>query len=291
MKSMTGYGAAQVTQSDYEISIVIKSVNGRFFEPRFHLAKELFFLENPLKTELQKVLRRGTVDIFVYKREVAKSSLSFNFEASIKLKNNLKLLAQKTGLKVSDDRIFEKLVTHAQLIDGPAPHKNQKDDINKVKKTFLKALEDLDKERMREGRALGVSIKDLLRRLKKCVLDIENLRKESQRELEDRMHQRLEKLGLATKVDPARFAQELIIYIDKSDISEEITRLGEHLSMFQKEVDSPGVQGKKLDFYCQELLRETNTIGSKANLARLTERVVEAKGLIESLKEQIQNVE
>ena len=112
-----------------------------------------------------------------------------------------------------------------------------------------------------------------------------------QERFESKVRLRLPKEVAGIQVDPQRISQEIVIQLEKADISEEITRLTEHIMNFEKLVEMPIVEGKKLDFYTQELLREANTIGSKSQVAGITEAVVEAKTLIERIREQVQNIE
>ncbi|MCB0408161.1 MAG: DUF1732 domain-containing protein, partial [Bdellovibrionales bacterium] len=148
------------------------------------------------------------------------------------------------------------------------------------------------KERDREGKALKKELLHLLSQLKKSLKTVESMTESIRKELEKRFGDRLSQFSTGIDIDPQRVAQEVAVALDKCDIREEISRLDEHLSMFQSLVDNDSEpRGKKLDFYCQELLREFNTIGSKSSQAKLTQTVVDAKSIIEKLREQVQNIE
>jgi uncharacterized protein (TIGR00255 family) len=158
-------------------------------------------------------------------------------------------------------------------------------------KAFQIALNKCQAERLREGASLRKILLMRIKSLSKLVNEMGRHREEVNAELEKRIKERLRKLGFVGVVEPTRLAQEIVLNLDKVDISEELERLREHMSSCERYMAEPNEQGKRLDFYSQELLREVNTVGSKANHAAITEKVVQAKGLIESFKEQVQNIE
>ena len=164
-----------------------------------------------------------------------------------------------------------------------------------LKKSFEQALKKFDFERSREGLALKKDLQKNLKELHKHILKISKLRDEANKALlekfEAKVKARLPKEVAGQAMDPQRISQEIVIQLEKADINEEITRLTEHINNFDKLVELAVVEGKKLDFYTQELLREVNTIGSKSQISGITEAVVEAKTLIERIREQVQNIE
>jgi uncharacterized protein (TIGR00255 family) len=291
MKSMTGYGAVEKRSSHAEISVIVKSVNGRFLEPRFHLPKEYFFLESQLKREIGDLFSRGTVDVFIYRRGSADLKVKFNKKNASRWVDAHRELARALQVAFNSDKLLERLSSLPQVFELRESSEPLPDEKRVVLQAFRAALKRCYQERGREGRSLQNHVLSLLRQLQALVARIEKLREQIQQDLEVRLRERLERAKKDVVVDPARFAQELVFYLDKSDVTEEIVRLKEHLQMCAKHVKTVGTHGKKLDFYGQELLREVNTIGSKANHAQLTELVIEAKGLIEAFKEQVQNIE
>lgn len=291
MKSMTGYGTVEGRTADTEFSITVKSVNGRFLEPRFHLPKEYFALESQLKKEVTAMFERGTIDIFVYRRGSADLNVRFNPKNAKKWVEAHRRLARTLKLPLNLNNLAERVSSLPQVFETRELTSVSSNEKNKVLRAFRTALRQCLRERLREGRSLSRHLLSILNQLKKLVGLMERLRESSNRELEAKLYDRLRKISKDVAIDPSRFAEELVYYLDKSDIGEELARLKEHLQMCLKYVANRDARGKKLDFYGQELLREVNTIGSKANHARLTELVVEAKGLIEAFKEQVQNVE
>jgi len=291
MKSMTGYGAGRAETGATEISVVVKSVNGRFLETRFHLPKEYFAFESQLKKDISAAFRRGTIDVFVYRRGTSNLSVKLNREMAAKWVEAHKELARSLKLPVQNAALLERISTLPQIFDVRDDGQLSGKEKTAFLKAFKQAMQQCETEKIREGKAVRAHLAKILSSLEQVVLKIEKLREKASQDLENRLRDRLQKMGLENKVEPNRFAQELVIHLDKSDIAEEVERLKEHVQMCERYLSVPAEHGKKLDFYSQELLREANTIGSKANHALLTEQVVLAKGLIESFKEQVQNIE
>lgn len=291
MKSMTGYGASQFKSADTEISVVIKSVNGRFLETRFHLPKEYFQFESQLKKKVSQKIRRGTVDVFIHRQGPTGMNIKLNKDSAQKWLKAHQELAKSINLKVDQNFLLERLATLPNIFSVQDRQSFKAGEKQAFLKAFQSALLKCDAERVREGSSLNKHLKQILSEMIRVVDRMEELRRKMKDDFASRLNQRLQRAGLEGQVEPARFAQELVIYLDKGDIAEEIERLREHIHMCELFLKAPEEQGKKLDFYSQELLREVNTIGSKANNAELTEQVVRAKGLIESFKEQVQNIE
>lgn len=294
MKSMTGFGSAHFDSEELELEVNVKSVNGRYLETRIHAPREFAAFEIELKKQISKTIRRGSVDVYIQRKfkekgikvqVLVQQALATRWLKSYKsLEKSLKLMATDVSLKDIISYSPEVLKVEEQPIVG-----------TKLKKALIDtakvALEKFDKERSREGSALKKELLSLLAELEKLVKQMDAIKNEASLKLEERFHQRLTKLGIANDVDPQRFAQELVIQMDKLDVREEITRLKEHIRALRALYNAKETHGKKLDFYTQELLREVNTIGSKSQIAKLTSAVVNAKSIIERVREQVQNVE
>lgn len=292
MKSMTGFGTSHYKQDELNIEVSIKSVNGRFFELRYHAPRVYFEFEPEIKKVLSKIIQRGTVDVYVQrdKKVVTKDiKVKTNKELAIKWSRAYKNLAKHAGLSQSLD--MSTLLSGGEMISVETSAKASVVE----KKIFLDILKDslkkCDEQRQREGKALQSSLYQHLSELNKLVKGMNRLRNEANKKLQEKYQQRIGKLGISEVVDVDRITQEVAIKIDKADICEELTRITEHLRIFKKFIGQQKIQGKKLDFYSQELLREINTIGSKSQLFELTHLVVEAKTVVERIREQVQNIE
>lgn len=292
MKSMTGYGQASESNEQVEYQVSIRSVNGRFLEPRFHLPKELYTYESDLRKILEKYFFRGTVDIYIHRRDfktehsqhlvVQEHLLTQYLQACKKISKKYKIKSAPTVEFVLRNPEFLKIEITASV------HKGED---SLMKKVFTQACKSCIAEREREGKALKKEMDALLGHLQKLREEMMNERAQANTLLHDRFKKRIEDKMTEMVMDPQRLAQEIVIQLDRSDINEELQRLEEHLREFQKLLASSEGLGKKLDFYTQELLREVNTIGSKSQVARLTQLVVQAKTTVEKMREQVQNIE
>jgi uncharacterized protein (TIGR00255 family) len=292
MQSMTGFGVGKSQSESYSFEVTIRAVNGRFLETRFHIPRELISLEADFKKVLGEYLKRGTVDIFVVKRQKSHGGshrVHLNLDLAGEYKKGIDQLAKK--LKVKSAATAETLFRLPEVIKFEDIGEFTKADLSAAKKAFVAACKACSIEKKREGLSLRKDLEKLLEQLSEHVDELRGLRKEANELLDERFRQRIKAKLEGQELDSQRLAQEVVFQLDKADINEELTRLDEHIKMYKKTVMSAEAEGKKLDFYTQELLREINTIGSKSQVAKLTQTVVEAKTAIERLREQVQNIE
>lgn len=293
---MTGFGVFRLQNNELTIEVSFRAVNGRYLETRFHLPRAFFPFESELKKKLSSLVLRGTVDIYVSRKLKLQASAG-------KIAVNTKLAQEymRALKKLSDDLRIKDVIRLDQITKQPdVIHIEEEDSVPPqehamLKKAFEAALKKFDSERTREGLALKKDLQKNLKDLQKHVFKVSKLRDEANKILTERFESkvkaRLPKEVAGHAMDPQRISQEIVIQLEKADINEEIIRLTEHLKNFEKLVEGSTVEGKKLDFYTQELLREVNTIGSKSQVSGITEAVVEAKTLIERIREQVQNIE
>ena len=296
MKSMTGFGAFRAQNNEVTIEVSIRAVNGRFLETRFHLPRHFFPFESELKRRFSALVLRGTVDIYVSRKTKAAANagkITVNSKLAAEYMKALRKLS--SDLRLNENIRLEQVSKQPDVIqieesDAVSPH-----ELNLLKKSFDAALKKFDAERLREGAALKKDLQKNLKDLVRHIARVAKLRDEANRLLQERFEakvkSRLPKEVAGQQMDPQRISQEIVIQLEKADINEEITRLNEHIKNFEKLVELPVVEGKKLDFYTQELLREVNTIGSKSQVAGITEAVVDSKTIIERIREQVQNIE
>lgn len=292
MKSMTGFGTHRAQTSHVSVEVSVRAVNGRFLEPRMHLPREFMPFEGELRKILGEKLKRGTVDVFVARRQReagAKSRVSVNRDLGRRYVQAYRSLAK--DLKLRDDLHIETIARLPDVIKVDDEIEVDAAEKGVVLKTFRSAVDACVREREREGKALRRDLEKLLGALEKQMSAIQSLREEANRQLQERFETKLASRLKGEEIDPQRLSQEIVIQLERSDINEELQRLGEHVKNYRGILSSREAEGKKLDFYTQELLREVNTIGSKSQVARITQAVVEAKTLIERLREQVQNVE
>lgn len=293
---MTGYGLCRAQTNEVSLEISIRAVNGRFLETRFHLPKPYFLFESDLKKKLSEYALRGTVDIYISRKlKIAHSAgkVVINTKLAQEYLKSFKKLAK--DLKLNDVIRFDLISRQNDVIVMEETDTLNQQEVVLLKKAFEVALKKFEQEKIREGSALKKDLSKNLKDLQKHVLKISKLRDDAnkflQEKFEAKIKSRLPKELAGQSVDPLRISQEIVIQLEKADINEELIRLTEHLKNFEKLIENSVVEGKKLDFYTQELLREVNTIGSKSQVAGITESVVEAKTLIERIREQVQNIE
>jgi uncharacterized protein (TIGR00255 family) len=309
MKSMTGFAMVRGRdpQTGASLQVTLRSVNGRYLETRFHLHKDLWPFEAELKRRLTKTLRRGTVDIHVHVPETTlrKKKLTVRSAAVKDWQRVLQKVVQALRSEVSSPSTLSLVPEVAVLdfanltgvVEVSEVSSLRRADVGGLYRTFDKAVRSLERARSKEGRVIKAF---LLRSLKKLEGLNRRMRHEAQREtvvrrsnLETRLSGKLSGRphSKGEGLDPQRLAQEIIYYLDRIDVTEEMLRMATHLQACRGVITAGGDVGKKLDFFCQELLREVNTVGSKTSAATLTAMVVEAKTEIESLREQVQNIE
>ncbi len=300
MKSMTGFGrVSNRTKRDLktgqaEIDVSVRAVNGRYLEMRFHLPREYAGLEADFKSLLTKTFSRGTIDIYVNRvATLSHAKVEVNSELANEWVTAFKTLG--TTSKLKGEPTLEWLSRVPDVMAVKESGELSAEEASEAKALVEAAAKACDAERIREGVALTAELEKHCAALEKLASQVEAMKAEANGELEKRYRERLatglQKFGAGAHVDEQRIAQEIVIQLDRADISEEIQRLTEHIKAYRALLKHPEPQGKKLDFYAQELLREVNTIGSKSHIAKLTSLVVEAKTLVERIREQVQNCE
>ena len=289
--SMTGFGRRQGTYAETTITIEVRSVNHRFLEISIRLPKSMGGLEEILKKAVQQYCARGRVDLTVVIQGARGNGRVPQLDESLAkhYHHTLRALQRTLKLKGSID-----IATMAGFRDVIVLSEQSTDDpklFKLVEQLGAKAVRDMATMRKKEG---GLLAKDILCRLA-CVRTgktvIAGRASSVTQEAFDRMKLRVEKLLGETIPDLPRLNQELAIYADRCDITEELVRLDAHMVQFEQAVQHSEPVGKTLDFLLQEMGREVNTIGSKANDSAIAAEVVRMKAEMERLREQVQNVE
>ncbi|MES2854928.1 MAG: YicC/YloC family endoribonuclease [Bdellovibrionota bacterium] len=286
--------AASIVESTPELTVSVRTVNGRYLEVRTHMPREFAGLESELKAIISKRFTRGTVDLFINRKTaIVSAKVSVNAELAKEWLKNVRALGKE--LKLKDEPTLETLLKIPDIVTLDHEADPSESEKKLVKKLVEEAVAACDGERAREGKALQTELTNLCNQLEALVKQMETLKADANRELEKRYRDRIKegfaKLAMGNAVDEQRIAQEMAVQLDRSDIGEELNRLTEHLRSYKQVIATQDAQGKKLDFYAQELLREVNTIGSKSQIAKLTSFVVEAKTVVERIREQVQNAE
>ena len=290
MRSMTGYGSATATNDGRELTIELKSVNHRFLDINVRYPRSLMFLEENLRGEIAKYLVRGHVEVSLNYRNTREDSKVVEVDTALAMQyakafDALANLGFEKNIRVSELSRMPDVLTVTQCEDD-------KDAILLLMREAVeKACGQLIATRLTEGEKIGADLKQKLENILSFAKQIEQKSKNNLAEYAERLTKRLEDILKDNTLDEQRIAQEVAIYADKIAIDEELVRLKTHIDNMLGYMNTNEAVGRKLDFFIQELNREVNTIGSKSVNADIAKIVVLAKGEIEKLREQIQNIE
>ncbi len=291
MKSMTGFGKSEIAEDGRKIRVEVKSVNHRFLDINIRMPRFLLFLEDEIRKYLKTVLSRGRVDVFINytsEREDAKKILVdmpiicgyFNAAQQIEKTLGIANTVQTADLlRLPDAVTFEENDADQEAIRAL------------LLKTVEAAAKELIAAREAEGQELIADIEGRLGLILKSAGEIEGREDFVLADYRQKLTDRIAELLGNVPVDETRIAQEVALYADKCNITEEVVRIRSHVEQFMQAVATGLPQGRNLDFIVQELNREFNTIGSKSSDAAITKLVIAGKVEIEKIREQIQNLE
>lgn len=289
IQSMTGFGKAQTETNDFIISVEVKSVNNRFKDFRFKIPSNLNSIENELKKELNDFFSRGTFDIYI---SVKKSENKSRFDDLDLNKVNAFIEKLSPVFKVNGLTPQVHLTDFLRSEFYLEQEDEVQDEINAIViKTFRAALTELKKSRQSEGEKLVTVLLKHLGVYSEQFKTIETNANHFKTMIEDKLLKRVEEYKATIAVDQSRLLQEVVFYLEKIDIHEEINRVHAHLEKFQNLLKSSNEVGRQIDFFIQELNRETNTMGSKSSMKEISDAVVQMKVQLEKMREQGLNIE
>jgi len=293
MLSMTGFGTGEGVSGPATITVELRSVNHRFLDVSLKLPGALAFLETDIRKFLKDNVARGRVTVAV-QLQVNRDETTAGFDPE--------RLAQGLNMVTTAAAALEKAtgeahpVTLAHLLSVPDLFRAEEQDLapEDLRAALLTAMrsahQGLMTMKQAEGEALVQEMRQRLTTLSAQLKDVEKLAPRAGLEIQKRLDERLAKI-LNDQIDPQRLAQEVALLADKANINEECERLGIHIGHFHKALDEGGQVAKRLNFLLQEMHREVNTMGSKTNLMDITQAVIAMKDEVESMREQIQNLE
>jgi uncharacterized protein (TIGR00255 family) len=291
IKSMTGYGKSEQTIDSLNVTVEIKCVNHRYFEFSARVPREYGFLEEKLKKYCNSLITRGKVECYVSVEDLEEREMEVNVNETLAAGyvKALKELSERFGLK--DDI---SAVTLSRYPDVITLHKASEDEEriwNAVKTVAETAVSKFIEMRETEGSKLRGDILSRADYIIECVEFIEGRSPETVREYNEKLKQRMKELLGDAAVDEQRLLNEAAIYADKIAVDEETVRLRSHISQLREFMNSSEAIGRKLDFLVQEINREANTIGSKAQDVDIAKKVIAIKAEVEKIREQVQNIE
>lgn len=284
LQSMTGFGNASSDSEFGKISIDVKSLNSKTLDLNYSLNPMFRNIESDIRSILTTGLKRGKID-FKINFKISENSFTSNLNHDVIKSYITDLKKLSSGI---DSEFLKIAVTLPNSIENNRSDLDQKL-LENIKELFNKAIEKVIDFRVQEGKSMELDLVGNLDIIQKKLFDIEKLAPERMLSIKKRLNKKLESLKI--EVDQNRFEQELIYYLEKIDINEEIVRLKNHLNYFKSTLNESQIEkGKKLTFISQEMGREINTIGSKSNNLPMQQLVVEMKNELEKIKEQLLNV-
>ncbi|MDO8536280.1 MAG: YicC/YloC family endoribonuclease [Candidatus Omnitrophota bacterium] len=291
IKSMTGFGKGEIKFPGGQIIVEIKTVNHKFFDASLKLPETIAPFEDRIKEVLQKKISRGKVNVnIIYENSGPKDEV-IAINKKLAKSYYTGIVGLKKALGLQEPIGLKELINLPGVINYAATHESLTVLWPKLEKALLAALISLISDREKEGKALH---KDFCKRvfiIDKMLAEIKSSSHLSIKEYRERFEKRVRLLTSGHEMDKGRLEMEVAIFAKNIDISEEITRLKNHLANFKRTLSVNGEAGKKIDFIAQELHREINTIGSKASDFKISKNVIEIKSEIEKIREQAKNIE
>ena len=292
LRSMTGYGRGVASGQGLHVEVEVSSVNRKQLDVNLNLPGPLRLLESRIQDEIAKALSRGRVIVEVAVRgseKLKREAIRVNEDLARAYVNELRRTAKR--LQVVDDLSMSRIMN----LPGVLHYEPLDDDIEKVwptlSKALSKALQEILKMRIREGLSLQKDLEKRLDLLRGIVRKIRAISPQTVSKYRDSLKARLAQAGLNIPLEDERIVKEVILFADRSDVTEETTRLESHFDQARQLLRSKEPAGRALDFLSQEMNREINTIGSKANDKDIAAMVVSFKAELERLREQVQNIE
>ena len=290
VKSMTGYGKSSLSINSRDYQFEIKAVNHKYIDINIKMPRIISYLEEDIRKLISSKLKRGKIDVSISFENYSKegNDIRINTDLAKVYIQNLKQLAEEekisANIEVTEITRFPDVLTIKSNLDE-----------NQMKEELLQVAEDAINQliNMRQGEGERIS-KDILEKIAQIESKKEEIFKLSTGLIDEyvvKLETRIKEILKTEELDQSRLMQEVVIYADKCSVEEEITRLTSHIEQLRNLIKTNEPTGKKMDFKIQEMNRETNTIGSKANNLEITNRVVDIKTILEDIREQIQNIE
>lgn len=291
IQSMTGFGRCNTQENGRDFVVEIKTVNHRYLDLNIKMPRTLISLEDRIRKIVQSTINRGKVDIFITQKVYERDDISAHFNKTLcdSYINNLKEMKERYGLK---DEISIAVVSRLPEV---LTLQQEEEDLETIWKSLevpiVEALKSLKDMRVYEGKKLYEDINSRCENLEKYLEQIKSRAPFVVTDYKEKLNVRIKELLDSVPVDESRIAMEISLYADKVNIDEEIVRLNSHIKQLRDTLLMDEPVGRKLDFLVQEMNREANTIGSKANDLELVNTVLNTKNEIEKIREQVQNIE
>jgi len=291
LKSMTGFGRAEGETRLGKISVESRSVNHRYSDINIKLPKILVPFEGRIKEMIRSEVSRGRVDVSLKLDHSGEGRVQFHVDLPLAEQYLQALQTLREALHLSGEITLELVAGAKDLITAKEDAVDVEPYWQEIVPVLRRSFQDMDEMRVSEARALKRDVLQRLERIEQGLREIKEMCPSYFKAYQERLRARIENLVEGTTIDPLRFQQEVAFLAERMDITEEIVRAESHLHQFSGLLDIDDPVGRKMDFLLQEINREVNTISAKANEAGISQRVVEIKGELERIREQVQNIE
>lgn len=291
LKSMTGFGRAKYETNSREYIIDIKSVNNRYSDITIKMPRSISFLEEKVKQKVTNAISRGKVEVFITFNNYSEQgkNIKINSELAKRYIEEIKQLSEDTQINMNIN--LQEILKMPDVLNIRIDEEAEILIWSELETALTEAINNFITMRETEGLKIQEDLEKRIDYIEKSVNSIDNISDTLVQEYIAKLEKRINDILQNNIVDESRLAQEVVIYSDKCSVEEELTRLKSHIIQFKELLNKNTANGKKIDFLIQEMNRETNTIGSKANNLDITNYVIEIKTELENIREQIQNVE
>ncbi len=292
IRSMTAYGRGEYRSGDTLFVAEIKSLNHRYLDIVLRIPKKFLVVEKDLKSLISSRFKRGRIEVFIEIQSEGED-IPYNLEVNTSLAKSyfeiFNQLSEQFGL---DQEIqLDSLLQMKDVVVAKPAEIDMEQIKNGLQEALIQALDPLEAMRSREGETIEADFQERIALLGRYLDDVEKRAPDLVEEHRNRLNENLNRMLKDVSMDESRLAQEVALFAEKSDITEEIVRTRSHLGQFREYMSLDDAVGRRLDFLIQEINREVNTIGSKTSDSFVARVVVEMKAELEKLREQVQNVE
>lgn len=291
IKSMTGFGKAQLVSQAGTIAVEIRSLNHKYFDIVSRLPNHLSIFDDKVRDYVKKRIKRGRINLSVSWETREKTRALFSLDLKLAKRYHQELLKLKKNLGLKDDLGVTQILSLPEVIVYEQKRENAHRLWPYLKKALDQALNRLDRMREAEGRRLMRDLSRRLRRISYCLGNIEHQLPKAIERYRKNLFKKVKALSGIKSPNQDRIAEEVALFVRNSDVSEELTRIKSHLKGFRSALRNQKEAGRELDFIAQELFREVNTIGAKTSSFKISRWVIKIKSQIEKIREQLQNVE
>ena len=291
IRSMTGFARYTPPSKGKNWVIEIRSVNQRYFDLNLRIPSSLFSFESKIRNLVQSALRRGKITLSILEIDLRDTKSLFSVN-DIQVKSYLKSAKEiKNKFRISGDLMISDVMKFPGVIKEKPNGEQNKISWKETEGFLSRALAKTNEYKREEGKKIEKDIRMRLVSMKKVLILVESLAKKKEHVAFKKISERIDKILEKKEIDEDRVYREAAFLVEKSDITEEIVRMRSHLSLFDNFLKKTGEIGRELDFLCQEMNREINTIASKAQMFEVSKEVIAMKSELEKIREQVQNVE